>query len=68
MKLYRRFKKRYRALHLLIISFALVLAWWGLWGILDAYLLPHLRLWGYLAALGIAFIILYLDYNVKELD
>ena len=67
MNFYKRFKKRFRVLHLLLVSSALVLSWWGLWGILDTYLI-HLHIWGYLIAIGMSFAVLYLDYNVKELE
>lgn len=67
MKTYRIFRKKYRALHLLMVSTALVFAWWGLWGILDTYLV-HLREWGYLVAIAIALIVFYLDYNIKDYE
>jgi hypothetical protein len=61
MKFYRQFKKKYRILHLFIISVALVVLWWGTWGLLDTYFLPHMPLLAYLIATVVSFFVLYLE-------
>lgn len=69
MHWYRRFKKRHRVVHLLLISTAIVLFWRGVWVLLDTYLLPDQALMSSLVSIGAAFIILYLDgFHLKELE
>ncbi len=69
LKLYRRFKKRYKILHILIVATAVVMFWRGIWGILDTYLLPDNTLLSYTISVFVAFGILYFDdFHLKELE
>lgn len=69
IKRYRRFKKRHKVLHLLLVAFAVVMFWRGVWGILDAYFLPDNRLLSYLGSIALAFVVLYFDdFHLKELE
>lgn len=66
---YRRFKKKHKVLHILLVAFAVVMFWRGAWGILDAYFFPGNHLLSYLFSIIIAFIILYFDdFHLKELE
>jgi hypothetical protein len=69
MHRYRRFRKKYRALHILSIAVAIVMFWKGIWSLLDAYILPgHIFISNALLIL-IAFFVLYLDdFHLKELE
>lgn len=66
---YRKFKKKYRIAHILMVFFAIILFWRAVWGILDMYLFPDQKLLGYILSLGVAFAILYFDdFHLKELE
>ncbi len=66
---YRKFKRKHKLLHILLVAFAVVMFWWGAWGILDDYFLPENELARYLLAILIAFIVLYFDdFHLKELE
>lgn len=66
---YRRFKKKHKVLHLLLVAFAVVMFWRGVWGILDTYFLPDNQLLSYLGSIALAFIVLYFDdFHLKELE
>ena len=68
LKRYRRFKKRHKVLHILLVAIAVVMFWRGAWGILDTYFLPDNLLASYLASIFVAFVILYFDdFHLKEL-
>ena len=69
MKFYRRFKRRYRTIHLLIVAAAIVLFWWALWGVFDTYLLPNHPLAASLVGVIAAFVVMYFDdFHLRELE
>lgn len=69
MKWYRKFKKRHRVLHILIVAIAVVMFWRGIWQILDIYLFPGNQFISSAACILIAFLVLYLDdFHLKELE
>ncbi len=69
MHKYRLFKRKYRAVHVLFVSVAIVMFWKGVWSLLDAYLLPGNVLLSNLILILVAFSILYLDdFHLKELE
>ena len=69
MKGYRRFKKKYRLLHVLLVATAIVMFWRGAWSLLDTYFLPNYQLVSSALSILIAFFILYLDdFHLKELE
>ncbi len=66
---YRRFKRKYKFVHILVFATAVILFWRGVWGILDTYLFPDNILLSNLVSIGIAFVVLYLDdFHLKELE
>lgn len=68
MKIYRRFKKRHRVLHLLIAAIGIAMFWRGAWGILDTYFFPNNQLLSYVGSIFVAFLVLYFDdFHLKEL-
>ncbi len=61
------FKKRYPLINTILILFAMVMLWRGIWGVLDLYLFPENQLLSYVASIGIAlFIILFDDFKLTE--
>lgn len=68
-KRYRRFKRKHKVLHILLVALAVVMFWRGVWGILDTYFFPGNTLASYLSSIVIAFVILYFDdFHLKELE
>lgn len=66
---YRKFKKRYRLLHVLIMATSIVLFWWGTWNILDLYTAENNSLAWYALGILVAFLLLYIDdFHLKELE
>ena len=66
---YRRFKKKHKLFHILLVALAVVMLWRGIWGILDLYFFPNNSVASYLSSLIIAFAILYFDdFHLKELE
>ncbi|MEI9966719.1 MAG: hypothetical protein WDN67_03745 [Candidatus Moraniibacteriota bacterium] len=69
MKLFSRFKKKRKASKIVVVAFAVITFWWGVWGILDHYFFPQAEIFAYVGAIILAFIILYLDdFHLKELE
>lgn len=69
LKRYRKFKRKYKVLHILLVALAVVMFWRGVWGILDTYLFPGNELASYLSSIIVAFLILYFDdFHLKELE
>lgn len=66
---YRRFKRKHKVLHILLVASAVVMFWRGVWGILDTYFFPDQKVLSYLTSILIAFFILYFDdFHLKELE
>lgn len=66
---YRKFKKKHKILHILLVAFAVVMFWRGAWGILDTYFFPGNHLVSYTISIALAFIILYFDdFHLSELE
>ncbi len=59
----RRLKK---VLYTIIIAFAIICFWRGVWGLLDIYLFPYHTTWSLLFSIFIGVIILYLAENEVE--
>jgi len=54
--------------HPLVIAFAIVAFWRGLWGLLDTYLFPDNQLLSLFASLLLGLSILYFnDFNINEI-
>jgi len=69
VKPYRRFKKKHRLVHIIIVAIAIVMLWRGVWGLLDTYLLPNNEVASYLVGALIALAILFFDdFHLKELE
>lgn len=69
MRWYRRFKKRHKVTHLVIVAVAVVMMWRGIWSLLDLYLLPDQQLLSNVLSIAVAFAILYFDdFHLKELS
>ena len=69
MKAYRKFKRKHKLFHLLLMAVAVVMFWRGVWGILDDYFLTSTPLLSYGLSIFIAFLILYFDdFHLKELE
>lgn len=68
-KAYRRFKKRYRLLHVGLMAIALVMLWWATWNLLDVLVPREHGVLGYVLGFAVAFVLLYLDgFHLKELE
>lgn len=66
---YRKFKRKHKVLHILLVALAVIMFWRGVWGILDMYLFPNHHLVSYILSIVIAFFILYFDdFHLKELE
>lgn len=50
----------------LLIAFAIVLFWRGMWGLMDLYLYPHNHLLSYLISIAGGVIILYSTKNLLK--
>ncbi len=51
------------------MAIAIVMFWWGTWGLLDLYLPESDALAGYAIGIIVAFLILYIDdFHLKELE
>jgi len=64
----KKFKLRHKTLFAILIAFAVISFWRGIWGLMDLYLFPNnlqLSLWTSLF-LGI-FILVITNYATKEL-
>lgn len=69
LKRYRKFKKKHKTAHIILVAIALVMLWRGIWGLLDIFLVPNNALLSYVLSILIAFIILYFDdFHLKELE
>lgn len=56
-----RLKAQHPNLNALVIVFAIVMLWRGVWGLLDTYLFPGSPTLSYLVCIGLGAVILYLD-------
>jgi len=56
-----QFKARHPNLNALVIVFAIIMLWRGVWGLLDTYLFPGSPIFSYLVGIGLGAVILYLD-------
>ena len=56
-----QFKALHPNLNTLVIIFAIIMLWRGVWGLLDTYLFPGSPVLSYLTGFGIGAVILYLD-------
>jgi len=66
---YKKFRRKYRILHVLLMATAIVMFWRGVWGLLDVFLIPHHELVSSLLSIFIAFIVLYIDdFHLRELE
>jgi hypothetical protein len=54
-------KKRHPNANAVVIVFAIVMLWRGVWGLLDTYLFPGSPALSYLVCIGLGAVILYLD-------
>lgn len=65
---FSKLKKKHQLLFSVVIAFAVVSVWRGLWGLMDEYLLPNnyeLSLW---ISLGVGLLILISShYAIREL-
>lgn len=69
MKNYRKFKKKHKVFHIIIVSFAIVMLWRGVWGLLDYYFFNNSPVLSYILSVLIAFVVLYFDdFHLKELE
>lgn len=65
---YRKFKRKYRLMHVLIMAVAIVMFWWGVWGVLDLTLSEENPIPVYALGILIAFFLLYIDdFHLGEL-
>jgi hypothetical protein len=55
------FKARHPNANAVVIIFAIVMLWRGVWGLLDTYLFPGSPTLSYLVCIGFGAAILYLD-------
>ena len=68
-KQYKKFKKKHKVIHLLIVSTAIVMLWRGIWGLLDLYLFADNQTISYFVSVMVAFAILYLDnFHLKDIE
>lgn len=66
---YKKFRRKYRILHVLLMATAIVMFWRGVWGLLDVFLIPHHELVSSLLSIFIAFVVLYIDdFHLRELE
>lgn len=56
-----RFKTDYPNVNTIIILFAIIMLWRGVWGLLDTYFFPGSPLFSHLASLALGALVLYLD-------
>jgi hypothetical protein len=69
MKRYRKFKRKHKLFHILLVSIAVVTFWWGVSGLLDLYFLDDHPYLSYFLGIFAAFLILFLDdFHLKELQ
>lgn len=54
-------KKSHPNANAIVIIFAIVMLWRGVWGLLDTYLFPGSPTFSYLVCIGLGAVILYLD-------
>ncbi|MBI2043187.1 hypothetical protein HYT25_02250 [Candidatus Pacearchaeota archaeon] len=60
--------KRYvrKILNTLLIAFAIVAFWRGIWGLMDLYLFPNYEILSYFVSILIGIVILYYTENLLE--
>ncbi len=64
---FKRFRKRHPA-HLIALSFAMVMFWWGAWTLLDNLFLHNSTISGAISIM-VALIIFYVDdFRLKEFE
>ena len=56
-----QFKAQHPNANVLVIIFAIIMLWRGVWGLLDTYLFPGSPTLSYLLGIGVGALILYLD-------
>lgn len=54
-------KTKYPSLNTLVIIFAIIMVWRGVWGLLDTFLFPGWPLFSYIVSILLGALILYLD-------
>ncbi len=66
---YRKFKRKHKVFHILLVASAVIMFWRGVWGILDMYFFPGNPLASYVSSIVVAIAILYFDdFHLKELE
>lgn len=54
-------KALHPAANVIVIIFAIIMLWRGVWGLLDTYLFPGSPTFSYLTCIALGAVILYLD-------
>lgn len=63
-----RFRRRHPHLFFLLSGIAIIMFWRGVWGLLDAYLLPQYEILSLIVSICLGVLILYLDdFSLDEL-
>ncbi|MGR8951756.1 MAG: hypothetical protein ACU83V_05025 [Gammaproteobacteria bacterium] len=63
-----QFKALHPNLNAVVIVFAIIMLWRGVWGLLDTYLFPGSPVLSYLVGIGLGAVILYLDnFSIENL-
>ena len=57
----QQLKVLYPSANVIVIIFAIIMLWRGVWGLLDTYLFPGSPTFSYLTCITIGAVILYLD-------
>jgi len=68
-KTLRRIRRVYHNGYVVIIATAIIMFWWGMFGLLDTFLLPQHEFLSHAGALVIGLFILFVnDFRLDELE
>lgn len=61
-------KDLHPAVNAIVVIFAIIMLWRGVWGLLDVYLFPGSPTFSYLLSISLGALVLYLDdFRLKDL-
>ena len=68
-KTLRKIRQTYHNGYVVIVAVAIVMFWYGMFGLLETFLFPENRLLSYVVALGIGLFVLFVnDFKLDELE
>lgn len=69
MRFFKNLKQKYPSIYSITVFIGVLMAWRGIWGLLDRYFFPDNSMLSYVLGIIIGLGILYLnDFKLKELE